>query len=59
MAIKKAKRNPVEGVTTFYVPSRSIPGKQYMVLRFEIKRNPLYICQCNDSFFCSQGPWAK
>lgn len=50
MNVKKAKRNPVVGVTTFYVASRSVPGKKHMVLRFDLPRNPLYICQCNDSF---------
>jgi len=48
-SVEKAKRNPVEGVTTFYVRSRSNPKQKHMVVRFALP-NPLLICQCNDSF---------
>jgi hypothetical protein len=49
MTVQKAKRNPVKGVTTFYVSSRSVPGKKYMVVRFDTP-NPLFFCQCSDYF---------
>jgi hypothetical protein len=47
--VTRARRNPVAGVETWYATSRTKKGVRYMVLRFALP-NPLFICQCNDSF---------
>lgn len=48
MNYQRADRNPVKGVTTFYVPSETDPKVKYMVLRFDAMK--LFFCQCNDFF---------
>lgn len=48
MKVRRAKRNPVKGVTTFYVTSEENPSDEYMVVRFD--SNKLCFCQCNDFF---------
>lgn len=50
MKIRRAKRNPVKGVTTFYVSSETEPGVEYMVVRFDDMPNKLCFCQCGDFF---------
>ena len=50
MTIRKAERNPVAGVRTFFVESESEPNKEYIVV--EIKRGgTTYHCTCNDFMF--------
>jgi hypothetical protein len=54
MNVRKAKRNPINHATTFYVPSESAPAKSYMVVRLVIdiaaRRKTLWFCQCSDFF---------
>lgn len=57
MNVKKAKRNPVDHVTTFYVPSETTPGDTYMVVRIVDNlersgrfRRTRWFCQCDDFF---------
>lgn len=55
MTVTMAKKNPVQGVRTFYVTSEKFPDEKYMVV--EIRRDGTqYYCQCN-SFFCRNLPF--
>jgi hypothetical protein len=50
MTIRKATKNPVAGVRTFFVQSESNPKTEYTVV--EVKRDgTVYYCSCNDFFF--------
>ena len=50
MDVKKAERNPVAGVRTFFVQSESDEKLQYIVV--EVKRNgTTYHCNCSDFMF--------
>jgi hypothetical protein len=50
MKVRRAKRNPVKGVTTFYVTSEEDPKVEYMVVRFDNTPNKLTFCPCKDFF---------
>lgn len=56
MKVRKAKRNPVDHVTTFYVPSETAPRETYMVVRIvtnlakNVRRRTRWFCQCDDFF---------
>jgi hypothetical protein len=43
-----AKRNPVKGLTTFYVASETNPSKRYAVQRIVRKHKTSYFCNCAD-----------
>lgn len=50
MKIRKAERNPVQGVRTFFVQSETEPDKEYVVV--EVKRGgTMYYCNCSDFFY--------
>lgn len=50
MKIRKADKNPVNGVRTFFVASETEKDVEYIVV--EIKRDGTqYYCNCNDFFF--------
>jgi hypothetical protein len=50
MTIRRATKNPVAGVRTFFVTSESEPDKEYTVV--EIKRDgTTYYCNCGDFFY--------
>lgn len=50
MNIRKAEKNPVQGVRTFFVQSEKDATVEYIVV--EIKRDgTTYFCSCNDFFF--------
>lgn len=52
MTVRKAEKNPVAGVRTFFVPSDDPkkPEVEYVVV--EVKRDGTqYYCQCSDFFF--------
>ena len=45
MTVRKALKNPVAGVRTFFVASESEPGTDYVVV--EVKRDgTTYYCNC-------------
>jgi len=50
MTVRKALKNPVAGVRTFFVASESEPGTDYVVV--EVKRDgTTYYCNCGDFFY--------
>jgi hypothetical protein len=50
MNIRKAEKNPVAGVRTFFVTSEKDPTVEYVVV--EVKRDGTqYYCNCSDFFY--------
>jgi hypothetical protein len=50
MTIRKADKNPVAGVRTFFVTSEKDPKTEYVVV--EVKRDgTVYYCNCGDFFY--------
>ena len=50
MTIRKADKNPVAGVRTFFVASESDKNTEYVVV--EVKRDgTTYYCNCGDFFY--------
>lgn len=50
MNIRKADKNAVAGVRTFFVESESDPAIEYIVV--EVKRDgTTYYCNCSDFFY--------
>lgn len=50
MKIRKAEKNPVQGVRTFFVASETEPDKEYIVV--EVRRDgTTYYCNCPDFFY--------
>lgn len=50
LKVRKAEKNPVAGVRTFFVQSESDPNTEYIVVE---KRDAgtTYFCNCNDFMF--------
>ena len=50
MKIRKAEKNPVQGVRTFFVQSEKDPTQEYVVV--EVKRDgTTFYCNCSDFFY--------
>ena len=50
MNIRKATKNPVAGVRTFFVQSESDPKIEYIVVEIKRDGTQLY-CNCDDYFY--------
>ena len=50
MKVRKAEKNPVAGVRTFFVASETEPEKEYVVVEVKRGGTTLY-CNCSDFFY--------
>lgn len=48
--VRKAKKNAVPGVTTYYVPSEADPKQEYIVVAVDRDGITIRFCQCPDFF---------
>jgi hypothetical protein len=56
MNVRRAVKNPIQGVRTFYVESESEPGTEHMVVEVRRDGRTTYYCNCDD-YFCRRLPF--